>query len=266
MMDTPRRAARIWVAASLAMIAATLAPRPANAQQSEDASKGFAVIELFTSQGCNSCPPADKLLGEISQWAKTAERDVYCLSFHVDYWNYLGWEDPYSHADFTKRQRQYATLLKQRNVYTPQMIVNGRVGFVGSRSKDAERAIGAALRNQPGGKLTLETETAWSPRRSLDVKFQVDGGAAETVVAVALVQASAENKVPRGENAGRTLRHHFVVRDFAARAPSKEGDGIVTLTAPKDVELSQFSVIAYAQRSGDGGVFAAAHRATPGSN
>src|SRR5438445_2521237 len=93
------------------------------------------VIELFTSQGCSSCPVADKNLAEIIEKAETNGQQVYGLSFHVDYWNDIGWKDPYSKAEFTERQKKYASIRSFENIYTPQMIVNGETEFVGSDRK-----------------------------------------------------------------------------------------------------------------------------------
>src|SRR5436305_253879 len=105
---------------------------------------GIAVVELFTSEGCSSCPPADELLSDL----KTSMRgkNIFLLAFHVDYWNYLGWNDRFSDAAFSKRQSHYADVL-HAEVYTPQMIVNGQKVFVGSKRSEAEDAIADALKN-----------------------------------------------------------------------------------------------------------------------
>src|SRR5215471_1797760 len=103
------------------------------------AESGFAVVELFTSEGCSSCPPADAVLRDLSG------ADLYPLSFHVDYWNELGWVDPFSAVWATERQRTYARALGERGVYTPEMIVNGRDAFVGSDRAHAARSIDKAL-------------------------------------------------------------------------------------------------------------------------
>src|SRR5438045_1264832 len=99
------------------------------------ASEPFAVVELFASEGCSSCPPADNLLAELTQQAHAQGRQIFTLSFQVDYWNNLGWVDPFSSAQFTQRQYQYANTLETSSVYTPQMIVNGQYAFVGSDSR-----------------------------------------------------------------------------------------------------------------------------------
>ena len=124
-----------------ALMLVTLGCQQAATSQAEEItknsrSKGMAVIELFTSQGCSSCPSADRNLARIVESAERDGRPVYALSFHVDYWNSLGWRDPFSAEEFTQRQREYARKFQARSVYTPQMVVNGQVHFVGSRAAD----------------------------------------------------------------------------------------------------------------------------------
>src|SRR5271167_1475342 len=104
-----------------------------------------AVVELFTSEGCSSCPPADAALAEMAANARKSGAPVFALAFHVDYWNYLGWTDRFSDAAYTRRQSDYARAFNTDQVYTPQMIVNGVDQFVGSDRDAAKRAIDAAL-------------------------------------------------------------------------------------------------------------------------
>lgn len=106
-------------------------------QSSRQQPSAVAVVELFTSQGCSSCPPADRVLQAIHENASTNELPVHVLSFHVDYWNHLGWEDPYSSPVCTLRQKRYAVSMGSKRIFTPQMIVNGTVSFVGSDSARA---------------------------------------------------------------------------------------------------------------------------------
>ena len=108
-----------------------------------DAAERPIVVELFTSEGCSSCPPADALLAELA-----SRPDVLALSFHVDYWDRLGWKDPFSSAAATDRQRNYANLLRTGTVYTPQIVVDGRWQAVGSDRDEVEQAIGSAHRSE----------------------------------------------------------------------------------------------------------------------
>ena len=103
--------------------------------------QGFALVELFTSQGCSSCPAADKYLSELIEKAKKEGKTIFALSFHVDYWNYIGWRDPYSSKEFTDRQKTYFENTKTTSIYTPQVLVNGSEEFVGSNKKGIEGAV-----------------------------------------------------------------------------------------------------------------------------
>ncbi len=163
-----------------------------------------SVVELFTSQGCSSCPPADALLGELAH-----RNDVIALAFHVDYWNNLGWEDHFSSAAATERQTVYGRAMKLDSIYTPQMVIDGTGDVVGSR-RDAVLALLRGVRDGVGVKATRDGD-------SLVVEI---GSARENATArsgdIVLVAYSetAETKVPRGENAGRTLREYNIVRGF----------------------------------------------------
>jgi hypothetical protein len=162
------------------------------------------VVELFTSEGCSSCPPADALLADLA-----ARPDVLALSFHVDYWDRLGWKDPYSSADATRRQHGYADLLGLPTVYTPQIVVDGKWQAVGSDRAGVEQALGAARRS----------------REEVPVALAVDQGKAHIMlgpsgdgVGATLLLIGFDRRhvtaVARGENSGRTLPHVDVVRSI----------------------------------------------------
>ena len=121
--------------------------------------KGFAVVELFTSEGCSSCPPADALVARVQK--ESTNKPVYILAFHVDYWNRLGWKDVYSSAEYSARQNQYANWLNlSSEVYTPQAIVNGHTEFVGSEEGTLRKAIQAGLQKSASTPLTLSDDKA----------------------------------------------------------------------------------------------------------
>jgi hypothetical protein len=124
---------------TLSFFVLTLISITASAQSSP------VIVELFTSQGCSSCPSADKNLAEIVENAERNHEPVYGLSFHVDYWNHLGWKDPYSNRAFTERQRNYAKLMNSESIYTPQIVINGENEFVGSNVKSIRGTIAAEL-------------------------------------------------------------------------------------------------------------------------
>src|SRR5687768_16482369 len=161
------------------------------------------VIELFTSQGCSSCPPADKLLDKLARDGAAVGRPLAPLSFHVDYWDDLGWPDPYASPAWTERQREYAEALRDRSVYTPQLVVAGKTGLVGSNTVSAMRAIAGAPKQKP-----LAARATWT-KTTITVEATAP---ADADVVVAIWQDGTRTKVPRGENAGRTLVADRVVR------------------------------------------------------
>lgn len=201
------------------------------------------VIELFTSQGCSSCPSADKLLSEFIDQSSDRALPIFGLSFHVDYWNRLGWRDPFSDREFTERQYTYAAKFGNRGVYTPQMIVNGNTEFVGSSKRQASSAIRTALASKPSVEIRA-TEVSKS-KNTIKLSYQTDQVPQGALINVALVERGISTEVTRGENRGRKLEHDNVVRDFEQRLLSKEGEIILTL--PKDIDLAKSSVILYAQ-------------------
>jgi hypothetical protein len=160
------------------------------------------VVELFTSQGCSSCPPADAVLGEL------AERDdVIALSLHVDYWDYIGWKDPYSSPQMTERQRAYAEELALRYVYTPQMVIDGRQDIVGSRRSEVMTAVETAAKR--GKPVEIAFDTHAGGRVIIPEGQAPDRGA---TIWLAVYDEGHETQIKRGENAGRTIRNAHVVR------------------------------------------------------
>lgn len=171
-------------------------------------SRSPVVVELFTSQGCSSCPDADRLL---STWGAQgfANGRLLPLSFDVDYWNYLGWRDVLSAPAWSERQSRYAQALGVR-VYTPQMVVAGREAFVGS---DGEQAAAAAARySGETARARISLKSLPSPRARLDVDIRPERAAAGLHVMLALFENGLATEVSRGENEGRRLKNDFVVR------------------------------------------------------
>ena len=212
------------------------APKGADAGPSEP----VAVVELFTSEGCSSCPPADALLGEL---AKDGRAGLFPLAFHVDYWDRLGWADPYAGAAATARQYAYAKAFGSTQVYTPQMVVNGRNEFVGSDRPRAAAAIKSALKQPAAATVDL---TAKRDGRTLTITYAVKAPAG-SVLTLAAAERGLETKVRRGENAGRTLRHENVVRAFATVPLPANGTGRATLDLPADATPANVTVVGYAQ-------------------
>jgi hypothetical protein len=163
------------------------------------------VVELFTSEGCSSCPPADKLLSDLIKQQPVEGALIIGLSEHVDYWNHLGWKDPFSDHLFSARQSAYAAT----DIYTPQMIVDGRESFVGSDRVAAFAAISKAASTQ---KAPIALSWTTSTPRALSVKFSGGAPAAGGTVFLAIVEDDLQSSVRAGENSGTVLRHSAVTR------------------------------------------------------
>jgi hypothetical protein len=213
---------------------------------------------MFTSQGCNSCPPAEEVLSQIDRDARERGQPVYALGFHVDYWDHLGWADPYGDPAHTLRQEAYARAFGSGGLYTPQMVVNGTVEFVGSNDRAASSAIRSALGEAAATSLALSVEDVdGGDGRRLAVDYQAEGRPEQAVLNVAVVQRGLENDVPRGENAGRRLRQDGVVRAFTS-AKLDMGRGRVEITVPPDLDPRRASVVGYVQNDGDKSIVGAA--------
>ena len=206
---------------------------------------GFAVVELFTSEGCSSCPPAEALLGRLSKEARSDGSSVFLLAFHVDYWDRLGWKDRFSDPAFSARQEEYARVLGEEGLYTPQMIVNGREEFLGSDESRARRSIASALARPAAAEVRLKPEAIQG--RSLPVDFAVAGAAAPAVLHLVLVEGSLSVQVARGENAGRKLDHEEVVRSFQTIPLKDSGSGRAEIPVPESVVLAHGSLIGFVQ-------------------
>ncbi len=209
-------------------------------------SEPFAVVELFTSEGCSSCPSADELLSKIINEAKENQQNIYGLGFHVNYWDHLGWKDKFSDENYTVRQKKYTQTLANTQVYTPQMIVNGTSVFVGSNQKEAEKAIRNALSQKAEASIRLygDLETVSD---IIQLKYDIQGATAGQVLHVALIEQSLENYVTKGENKGHLLHHENVVRSFKTVTLNGSGFGEVDLQLPAGINLKNASVIAYVQ-------------------
>jgi hypothetical protein len=203
----------------------------------------IAVLELFTSQGCSSCPPADRLLNEIITEAAAKKQQVYGLSFHVDYWDRLGWKDPYSNRQFSNRQRQYARQFASKGIYTPQDVLNGQQEFVGSNRQKLQTLLTESLRKPATVAVSLSLST--QKPDALTIAYRLKGGFEDTVLNVALVSKSTETTVIRGENAGRRLVHNNVVRTL--QTVPAAASGRITLSIPADFDQTKGAIIAYVQ-------------------
>lgn len=202
---------------------------------------GFVVLELFTSEGCSSCPPADKLLAKVQREA--GGKPVYVLSYHVDYWDRQGWRDVFSDPDYTKRQYQYATKLSAQ-VYTPQVVVNGKTEFVGSNESAMNYAIASGLTGSPVSSLQLVGKQLG---KKMSLSYQVTGKVNEDELLIAIVQKNAVHQIKRGENEGRTLSHAQIVRSLQTFQLDQLEKGQLSLALPKEYSTAGWEIIGLLQ-------------------
>jgi hypothetical protein len=202
---------------------------------------GFALVELFTSEGCSSCPPADELLSDLK--TTMTGKNVFLLAFHVDYWNYLGWKDRFSDSAFSKRQNRYAEVL-HADVYTPQMIVNGKAVFIGSKRSQAEDAIANELKNSAMAKIQFQNSYEKDAER-VKVQFSIQGDVKDEELNIALVQKEAVSDVSRGENSGKKLHHVNVVRSFISVNASETGSAEISF--PSELKNQTLTIICFVQ-------------------
>jgi len=201
-------------------------------------SKGFAVVELFTSEGCSSCPLADETVARLL--SKNIE-NVYILAYHVDYWDRLGWKDPFSKSQYSERQNQYASRFNLNSVYTPQVIVNGSSEFVGSDEEKLTHTVENNLNKETDQNINI---TSKKNSNNVTVNYEINRSD-EVFLNVALVQAEATTSVKRGENGGRTLHHVNIVR--ALKTIDAKGKGNVILEIPNEISNLPLQIIAFTQ-------------------
>jgi hypothetical protein len=221
------------------------------------------LVELFTSEGCSSCPPADAFLQKLDEQPIAGEQMIV-LSEHVDYWNHIGWKDPYSARFYSDRQSAYAKRLGLDTVYTPQIVVDGRTEFVGSDAALAEKAFAKEL-GKPTLVLRLSAVSVGST--NLLVAHLETGvltpsfGIREADVYAAVALNRAESHVAHGENAGRTLTHVAVVRSMVKVGTLRQGQMFaqdIQLKLEPGSDARNLRLIAFVQEPGQGRVIGAA--------
>ena len=250
-----------FIAAVLVNVAFTGTSDHAGTQSNAPAGPGFAVVELFTSEGCSSCPPADDLVARVQKEDK--DRPVYLLAFHVDYWNRLGWKDVFSSSAYSDRQRQYASWLKLQSVYTPQVVVNGTKEFVGSDASALRSTIEKDLQGQAApaplsnSNVKLSISNLKKEGDKLAWSWQTEGSKKGLSLVVALVQHSATTQVRSGENGGHTLSHVQIVRNFESASVNGKNSGVGHMDWPRDIKPGEAEVIAFLQNDDNGEIVAA---------
>ena len=202
---------------------------------------GVTVMELFTSQGCSSCPSADALLGK---YVQQNDSHVICLSFNVDYWNRLGWRDVYSDHRFSERQYGYARALHS-DVYTPQLVINGAYQFVGSDQGNISRTLAKESAMVPSAE--IEAQQTLQGGNSFSVDYTLSGNYDGCSLLAALVQNKTTTAIGSGENGGVLLNEYNVVRTFQT-ITSLSAKGNVHLKMPAGIAAKDCSIVLYLQK------------------
>ena len=235
-------------------------PFTLSAQTATRPSRTPVLVELFTSEGCSSCPPADALLMKLDQQQPVDGAEIIVLGEHVDYWDHLGWHDRFSSRQYTERQNEYGNHFHLQSVYTPEMVVDGAQEFVGNDANRARQAIMRAAQT-PKVSLVLSSPVVEGTRVTAVLSAPMSSTSLPVGdVYAALVDPAAKTDVRGGENAGRQLHHVGVVRSLQrigrlqdlAAAPIK-----ISLNAPADTIPGKERLVVFAQRPGQGAVLGA---------
>jgi hypothetical protein len=237
-------------------LALLLLVAPLAAADAVQSARTPVLLELFTSEGCSSCPPADALLMKLNDSQPLAGVTVIALEEHVDYWDRQGWRDPFSSAAFTARQQRYAEWLHIQSPYTPEMVVDGQREFVGSDSRTALNELAKSARAAK-----TPVHLAWREKSAGQVTLavQVDAAKWSGDVLLAITETKLTSDVARGENAGRNLKHTAVVRRLTPIGKLKAGETFSTETTVKlasDWKAENVSAVVFVQEQAKGSVVA----------
>jgi hypothetical protein len=256
------RIVNLFIPVLAGVVSAMAFTAPPNRTRPSNSTRVPVLLELFTSEGCSSCPPADRLLESLDSKQPVPGAELIVLSEHVDYWNHLGWKDPWSSALYSARQEEYVGKLKSGDVYTPQLVVDGRLQVVGSDRAEVVSAVQKTIR-EVKIPISISGVTRTGNQLSAHVDIAAAGWntkAGRATLYVAVADSSDESHVSRGENAGSSLAHVAVVRVLkdvsgvdAGQAVSKD----VVLTVPPGGESR---VVAFLQDNVSGNVLGAAMR------
>lgn len=222
---------------TLLLSACTSNAGPQKTGNAVNTNNGFAVLELFTSEGCSSCPPAEKLLEQIEK--ETTGEPVYILAYHVDYWDRLGWKDVFSDHTYSDRQYEYSRHFDGQ-VYTPQLVFNGVVEGVGSDESFVRNTLTKMLGKNNVAALKINAE---EQSGKLSVSYETKGMVSNMRLEIALVQKHAISNVIRGENKGRTLSHAQIVRSLSVFDLGNKTKGTETIQLPQDFDKQGWEII-----------------------
>lgn len=205
------------------------------------------LVELFSSEGCSSCPLADQFLQELLTIADSVQAPVFCLDYHVDIWNKSGWVDQFSDTSFSRRQREYMVKNKQQALFTPMIMVNGGGALPGNAKKEVSKLINENMRIRP--RTSLVTKGGYiEETRTLIVDFEIEGDVDSSSLMLVLAYKEIASKVTAGENAGQTLVHHHTAKTWKEFPLNGQKTGRVELSLPADVPMSNLMLVSFVQR------------------
>lgn len=214
---------------------------------STDPETGFVFIELFTSEGCSSCPPAEQLVEKILH--ENRDKRVYIASYHVDYWDRLGWKDQFSKRDYSTHQYDYAKQFRLNSVYTPQIVVNGQTEFVGSNEIALRSAIRSKLNSRENTHISVNQVEVTGGKCSFH--YSLDNAENTAGLTFVLLQKKALVSVKGGENSGKTITHVNIVRD-TKDIPASRPEGNFSLIIPADLGTDNWELLCYAKSNTTG--------------
>jgi hypothetical protein len=255
--------------ATLTAMSFSLEPSPERKTPATDQSRSPVIVELFTSEGCSSCPPADALLVTLEDQQPIPGAEIIALEEHVDYWNHDGWIDPFSSAQWTERQQTYVASHNTEGVYTPQIVVNGRSGVVGSRAQEARHIIATSASQLQTQISVSSLQSAKRDREQFNVSVGKLAAAAPSdtpEVWLAITEKGLHSSVAAGENAGHDLHHASVVRLLRKLGTANKGNA-PSFTGQPDLKLDSswkrpsLRVIAFVQEKHSRHILAAASAA-----
>ncbi|SRR5258708_363794 len=253
----------VFIVFSLLIVTLATGPQDAPAAEARKSSirSSPVLVELFTSEGCSSCPPADRLLQDLERQQPVPGASLIVLSEHVDYWNHDGWRDPFSSSLLTDRQNSYVTHFGLNSAYTPQMIVDGNAEFVGNSSQQANSAFQKALSaNKTDVRVSSISVDGTTLRAHVDAGVLPAHGPSHAEVFVVVALNHAESQVLAGENGGHRLTHVGVVRSLTKLGTvdtKKSFDADVRLALNPTDDPANLRVVAFVQASGPGKVLGA---------
>jgi hypothetical protein len=243
MMNTFKTLPFVAVTAMFLTVAACNNPgRASNKNSSNDSipGKGFALLELYTSEGCSSCPPADRLLARVQKEA--GNRPIFLLCEHVDYWDDAHWKDAFSQHQFSQRQYRYDSRLKSQ-VYTPQLIVNGKKECLGSD----EAAVNAAVKNAVAKESNVNLDLkARQQGNNIQISYSINGNSPANKLLIAVIEKHAVREIGDGENRGKTLNHAQIVRSLSSFTITGN-KGVEQISLPVDYNAGNYEIVGFLQ-------------------